>query len=162
MCKPAMVYCAAAFLLPLFCSLYSNAVYLQDRCISENNVVCSWGDTVSLMPGFMSLFIPLYNLPPAPSSSSCGCFLRVVNPIRICPVSSVTLFKLRLLFTILPTHFWFFFSIEVNRILLRGYEVVNRKGSGKEDGWSKMGKWSWYKNCWHLLVLALNPNDRFG
>ena len=25
-----------------------------------------------------------------------------------------------------------------------------------------MGEWKWDKKCWHLLVLALNPNDRFG
>ena len=105
MCKPAMANCAAAFMLPLFCSLYSNAVYLHYRCVSDNNVGCFPDDAVSLMPGFVPLFIPIYNLPPAPSSSSCVCFLRDLNPIRSCPVSSVTLFKIRLRFTILPTHF---------------------------------------------------------
>ena len=105
MCKPAMAYCAAAFMLPLFCSLYSNAVYLHYRCVSDNNVGCFPDDAVSLMPGLAALFIPIDNLPPAPSNSSCGCFLRDLNPIRICPVSRVFFFKLRLRFTILPTHF---------------------------------------------------------
>ena len=105
MFKPAMAYCAAFLMLPLFCSLYSKAVYLHYRCVSDNNVGCFPDDAVSLMPGFAALFIPTNNLPPAPSNSSCGCFLRDLNPIRICPVSSVTLFKLRLLFSILLIHF---------------------------------------------------------
>lgn len=105
MCKPAMAYCAAAFMLPLFCFLYSNAVYLHYRCVSDNNVGCSLSDAVGLMPGFVPLFIPIYYHPPAPSNSSCGCFLRDLNPIRIFPISSVLFFKLRLRFTILPTHF---------------------------------------------------------
>ena len=105
MSKPAMAYCAAAFMLPLFCSLFSNAVYLHYRCVSGNNEGCFPDDAVSLMPGLAALFIPIYNLPLAPSNSSCGCFLRVVNPIRSCPVSRIFFFKLRLRFSILPTHF---------------------------------------------------------
>ena len=65
MCKPAMAYCAAAFMLPLFCFLYSNAVYLHYRCVSDNNVGCSLSDAVGLMPGFVPLFIPIYYHPPA-------------------------------------------------------------------------------------------------
>ena len=105
MFKPAMAYCAAFLMLPLFCSLYSNAVYLHYRCVSDNNVGCSLSDAVGLMPDFAALFIPIYNLPSAPSNSSCGCFLRDLNPIRSCPVSRIFFFKLRLRFTILPTHF---------------------------------------------------------
>lgn len=67
-----MAYCDAPFMLPLFCSPYSTAVYLWDPCLSDNNVVRPPGDAVSVMPGFVALFIPLNNLPPALANGSFG------------------------------------------------------------------------------------------
>lgn len=99
-----MAYCDAPFMLPLFCSPYSTAVYLWDPCLSDNNVVRPPGDAVSVMPGFVALFIPLNNLPPAPSISSYGYFIRAINPILFCPVPCVLFIQLRLQFSIHPSH----------------------------------------------------------
>lgn len=77
---------------------------MQDSCITDNNVDCSPDDAVSVMPGFVVLSIPPNNLPPAPSISSYVYFIRALNPILFCPVSSVLFIQLRLQFSIHPSH----------------------------------------------------------
>lgn len=107
---------------------------MQDSCISDNNAVRPPGDAVSVMLGFVALFVPPNNLPPVPSNGSSGSFLRAVNPIHIFPDSSVYFFKLRLLFSISLALLYFFFSIGVEKIFLKSWGVVKREGNGKADG----------------------------